>query len=446
MQQIRPRGMDLLGALSRAENIRTSRENRSASLAKRERDEEVRGLSSQYLSGEDVGMELAAKDPKAYADMEAILANVSDKQKKEGLKKAKRLARIGLTFGDSPENWQRGLDFEVMQGNLTPEEANKYKGQFENIPLIINEARTVEDIIKNQELRAKEERELEGKRKLKKEEYGYKELLKEKEYEQRAKLQEEEYGLREDLEQYKSGLKGEDFGAIHEKLTAEGFERGTPEYQARAAELNTKKGQEINVYTGEERVPLTKKEYNASMKSLKGLEDRAAMLKRAGEKMAKKYLTLYGRVKSSIGRGLDKLGVEDNAAVEFNAKRSEFVQEVGQYFDQYRREITGAAASELEMQRLIDNLMNPSMGPIEFETALNAEINRIVEGIETEKQRLNEGIYTGERDTTGLMDEAERGMNSNNVTQSGSGRVFKIMEDANGNRARVYEDGSFEEI
>jgi len=52
--------------------------------------------------------------------------------------------------------------------------------------------------------------------------------------------------------------------------------------------------------------------------------------------------------------------------ITFNNNRSKFVKRVKQYFNQYRKEITGAAASEKEMEDLLASMINADMGPSEF--------------------------------------------------------------------------------
>ncbi|PHS69122.1 MAG: hypothetical protein COB23_07140 [Methylophaga sp.] len=119
-------------------------------------------------------------------------------------------------------------------------------------------------------------------------------------------------------------------------------------------------------------------------------------------KYSEKYLTYEGELKSMAGHFLGKLGIDDEL-VDFGAERTSFVNEARQLFNDYRREITGAAASEKEMEDLLKSMMNVKMNPKEFMSAYeqfkdkamrNMKFNAELSGFD-----FNPDKYTGKVDT-----------------------------------------------
>ena len=103
-------------------------------------------------------------------------------------------------------------------------------------------------------------------------------------------------------------------------------------------------------------------------KGILGAQESLGDLDAIGNKFASNYLTYSGRGKAAVGSFLDKAGI-DNGLTQFNADRTAFVNQLNQTFNQYRKEITGAAAGEKEMERLLASMMNEEQGPEAFQAA-----------------------------------------------------------------------------
>lgn len=122
-------------------------------------------------------------------------------------------------------------------------------------------------------------------------------------------------------------------------------------------------------------------------------ENTLANLEAAGGKFSEDYLTLGGRTKAAAGAALDKLGLPDfGGAKEFNAKRSTLIQDVDQFFQEYRKYITGAAAAQREIEDLKKASLDSSLGPTEFMSRYSNLMNKMRSEVDRKKQQLNQGI------------------------------------------------------
>lgn len=140
---------------------------------------------------------------------------------------------------------------------------------------------------------------------------------------------------------------------------------------------------------------------NEAEKSLVANEMLGSNLKRVGELVgfdpatgkiseeARRLFTYEGQISAGTTRIRDKLEgvpvvgdlVEPSAeAREFAKKRQVVMQGIDQMFNDYRQEITGAAAAVQELERLKKTFLNSDMGPDEFE-AVFAETARKLERI-----------------------------------------------------------------
>lgn len=87
-----------------------------------------------------------------------------------------------------------------------------------------------------------------------------------------------------------------------------------------------------------------------------------------GDTYSDEYLGLGGAIGGAIGSAQDYLFGKGELA-EFNARKGTFKRNVKQLFNDYKVEITGAAAGEQEMADLRDSILNEQLGPLEFKTA-----------------------------------------------------------------------------
>lgn len=119
------------------------------------------------------------------------------------------------------------------------------------------------------------------------------------------------------------------------------------------------------------------------------------------------FLTTRGRLRGWAAQQRDKLrdvpvigaelapSKEDEA---FLSKRTAFRQNVEQVFNQYRKDITGAAAALAELDRLKQSVINTDQSPAEFEAALSEFEQALQRGLNVKTQLLKEGIPLGSKE------------------------------------------------
>lgn len=115
--------------------------------------------------------------------------------------------------------------------------------------------------------------------------------------------------------------------------------------------------------------------------------DNLRKLRRVRGTVAPAHLTYTGRALGAIGGVLDKAGQENNLT-RFNADRSAALQDVDQFFNAYRKEITGAAAAQQELEALKKAVINTDLGPQEFERRLDALYTSIQSDLEAKVRTL----------------------------------------------------------
>lgn len=115
------------------------------------------------------------------------------------------------------------------------------------------------------------------------------------------------------------------------------------------------------------------------------------------------YLTVLGKGKNWVNSWREKLQTGNRNFDEFmgtNLSQEDkaalkgytgFVQNVERLFNAYRKEITGAAASYQELERLYKSFINTDMSPSQFEAAVKAFKKELITGIAIKQSILQEG-------------------------------------------------------
>ena len=114
-------------------------------------------------------------------------------------------------------------------------------------------------------------------------------------------------------------------------------------------------------------------------------------------------LTAMGKAYNALNLWADKFGVAfDPNSIQQNVK---FRNNVKQYTNAYRKEITGAAAAEKELKMIEDSIINTNMGPEEFKAALSQLESKTKRGLRLKRRVLREGIQVGSEEFGKRLDE-----------------------------------------
>jgi len=135
-------------------------------------------------------------------------------------------------------------------------------------------------------------------------------------------------------------------------------------------------------------------------KSLETMGD----LDQVASKYADNYLTYGGKTKRWTSREAEKLGLGGLVNKEFLGEATKFKTTVDQFFNQYRKDITGAAASVQELDRLKESIFNSDMSPTEFKASFGAFREKLGRGLALKQQLLREGIPAGSKRFTEELD------------------------------------------
>lgn len=120
------------------------------------------------------------------------------------------------------------------------------------------------------------------------------------------------------------------------------------------------------------------------------------------------FLTYYGRGGALLGGVMDRAGLSADQLAQFNAERSRWVQQVDRLFNQYRREITGAAASVQEMRDIRQSILNSDMGPAEFREAMQGLRESMARDIALHNRLVSQGVAPGTTEYNDAFSELSR--------------------------------------
>lgn len=115
------------------------------------------------------------------------------------------------------------------------------------------------------------------------------------------------------------------------------------------------------------------------------------------------YLTYFGRGRAKLASELGKT-LGNRADASFLAGRTKFKTSVEQFFNQYRKEITGAAASVQELDRLKQSMLNTDLSPVEFEAAYSQFRDMTNRSLAIKQKLLAQGIPLGSKEFGQRMD------------------------------------------
>lgn len=119
-----------------------------------------------------------------------------------------------------------------------------------------------------------------------------------------------------------------------------------------------------------------------------------------GKKFERDFLTFQGALEATVtdfqskAKGFLGLPIPapSQARVGFASKRLAFKNQVGQEFNLYRKDITGAAASVAELDRLMANYINTKLGPDAFLAAYNGLLKETLRSKRLVNKIRREGI------------------------------------------------------
>jgi hypothetical protein len=138
---------------------------------------------------------------------------------------------------------------------------------------------------------------------------------------------------------------------------------------------------------------LTKRTRGALEKSIISGKRNISALNRLSQQFDKDFLTYKGRGKAFVSSLKSKLDIElGEDEKQFLRNRRKFTQNVNQFFNAYRKDITGAAASMLELSSLKKAIFNTDLSPEEFQAAFDEFKSETIRLQRLNQRLLREGL------------------------------------------------------
>lgn len=138
--------------------------------------------------------------------------------------------------------------------------------------------------------------------------------------------------------------------------------------------------------------PTGKTTMNALEGEVKDLAGQLVEMDSIADTYSKDFLTYAGRAKSLGYNILDKLDMANPEQVKFVKQRQAFVQKVESVFNAFRKDITGAAASVVELEGLKKAIINADQGPAQFEASYAEFMSKLKRAIKVKQQLIEDGI------------------------------------------------------
>lgn len=196
---------------------------------------------------------------------------------------------------------------------------------------------------------------------------------------------------------------------------------------------------------GQMRMPLTKPVVGQMQKDVITGMDAVGRLNEIKKSYDPSMLTYFGKAKNWKNELSSKFGVqlspEDKTKLQ---KTTVFMNAVEQNFNQYRKEITGAAASVQELDRLKKSMMNADMSPDAFEAAFGFYESEVKRALRLKRALLRQGLPVGSEAFGDQMDNAFLGGASGNSDQEADARWDELEAQGLGDEQimqRLVEEG-----
>ena len=128
-------------------------------------------------------------------------------------------------------------------------------------------------------------------------------------------------------------------------------------------------------------------------KDLISLTDNQQQLSRVAESFNPDFLTFQGKLAGTFSSLKAKANIDlTGDEKQFLRGKVQFENRVEQFFNRYRKEITGAAASVQELDRLKKSMLNVDQDPVSFKASMDLAISEVQRALRLKRKFLRDGI------------------------------------------------------
>lgn len=191
--------------------------------------------------------------------------------------------------------------------------------------------------------------------------------------------------------------------ALRARAAEAGLQPGSPEYRQFMMDGGAKSGMALDVgpngevslrtggATGD--AAFGKSATNALESSILTDSDLIQRGARLMREYRPEFLTYQGQLDNWVTKQAEKLGRDPGEVRKETLKaKTRFTMSIEQLFNQYRKEITGAAAAVAELDRLKKSFINMDMGPSEFEAGMELFMEESARALRLKRRLLREGV------------------------------------------------------
>lgn len=166
--------------------------------------------------------------------------------------------------------------------------------------------------------------------------------------------------------------------------------------------------------------PLDKSVSKAAQEKVISAGESLARLQRIKDTYKPEYLTYQGKAENYLSSIKSKAGVDlSPQEKEDLQQRRKFTQAVNYDFNQYRKEITGAAAAVSELENLKKAALNDDLGPDEFEAAFSEYVEERQRSLRIYNKLLREGLKPGTKQFGSALDQLFIGSGDDDINARG---------------------------
>jgi hypothetical protein len=149
--------------------------------------------------------------------------------------------------------------------------------------------------------------------------------------------------------------------------------------------------------------------------------DNLARLREIRTTFDPQFLTYLGQGRQALLRTKERAGVTlDPAEQQSVGQYRQFSEGVDQFFNQYRKDITGAAAAVSELSSLKDAILNKDLSPTEFVASFDRLVNESTRTINIQNALLEQGLSPSSKSFQQQADQLFMSGRNKNYMQRGT--------------------------
>lgn len=166
--------------------------------------------------------------------------------------------------------------------------------------------------------------------------------------------------------------------------------------------------------------PLSSGNIGKAQEKVTSAIDNLSRLKDIRSTFDPQFLTYVGKGRQAFLKTKERAGVSlDPTEKQYLGQYRQFSEGVEQFFNQYKKDITGAAAAVAEISALKDSIINTDLSPTEFTSSYDRLVNEATRTINIQNSLLEKGLSPSSKDFQNQADQLFLSGRGKNFMQRG---------------------------